>query len=155
MISTCNICNQNIGHDAHYLFDKIHCSIRCKNIYKKMMDERNFGPNELYYEREYTNNLKRKTNSFPLMSHDNNMEIKKRNYCHNSISCPNYMGINGNDLKNFTNITNVLREEKVKNDLQEIVIHKSLISDEKENNKKGYLEMIRDLSLGCINYLMK
>jgi hypothetical protein len=71
MVLICNICNQNIENNSYYIFDKIHCSIKCKNIYKGIMEEKNLGPNELYYERNYINTNK-KNNSF------NDLKIKKR-----------------------------------------------------------------------------
>jgi hypothetical protein len=134
MVSICNICNLNIDNNAYYLFDKIHCSIICKNIYKRIMEKKNLGPNELYYEREY-HNLKKNRKIYPLIYTNNNMEK------------------NENKLSDITNVLKNKKVQKENNELKEIVIHKSINCESKE--KKGYLDIIKNISFNCLRYFTK
>lgn len=157
MVITCNICNQNIGPDAHYIFDKIHCSIKCKNIYKKIMDDKKLGPNELYYEREYfLFNRNKKNNSFSSISNNsfNDLKIKNRfTLNHNSISCP----IIERPSTPIFPTQKMDENHELGQNLKEIVIHneKNNIIDFEEVKKKhrGYFQVVKDFSLECFRYL--
>jgi cytochrome b involved in lipid metabolism len=95
-------------------------------MYKKIMEEKKFDINELYYEKEYSN-LKKKKKNFTLIPINNNL----------------------------TDITNILRSKNIQtDDLKEIIIHESIIYENKEK-KRGYLDIIKDISFDCLRYFTK
>jgi hypothetical protein len=144
MVLICNICNQNIENNSYHIFDKIHCSIKCKNTYKQIMEEKKLEQNELYYEKNYLN-INKKNNTFPIFFNNNNMRIRKKSDYHKLISCPNYIEIKENNYS-YKNIDN----------LKEVVIHNPILMEENnKSEKKGYSVFFKEMLLECIKYFME
>ena len=141
MVLMCNICDKNIETSSHYIFDKIHCSIKCKNIYKKIMEEKNLGKNELYYERNYSN-IKRRVNSYPIIS--DKYLLKKK-------SLPN---LKKNDLKLIETMKkeNILNFEEKSNQNS----NQEILYNNKINNKiNNYFNFIYNIFFKIFKYFTK
>ena len=144
MVLYCNICDKTIGNESYYIFDKMHCSIKCKNIYKKIMEEKKLGPNELYYEREYFS-INKKNNSFSSIC-NNSYDLKNRFISNKkSISCPIIERPS----------TPVLPAQKMdeNQELRQIVIHNEKNMIIEDLKKRGYFQLLKDFSLECIKFL--
>lgn len=151
MTQQCNVCNNNIGKEVHLIYDKQHCSSRCKKYYKQHM-ERNFEHCELYYEMEYAKKFRPKLKSFPLIETSTGFFFENIVRKQNSASCPAI----GNPLigSSKVNVAQSSRKRPLSNDDKiEIVIHNP--SDDCGENvelRKGYFDKVKDMSIDMISY---
>jgi hypothetical protein len=155
MTQQCNVCNNIIGKEVYLIYDKKHCSSRCKNYYKQHMEKRNFDHGELYYEKDYADYAKKfrpKSKSFPLIETSTGFFFENIVRKQNSVSCPALE--NPLMISKKVNIAQTSRKRPLCNEeMIEIVIHNP--SDDCGENvdlRKGYLDKVMNMSIDMISY---